>query len=100
MLPYTFIPDAGQCAITPTAINITVNPSDTLTSVSYIVTDAFEDNQIITVVATATGNYLYQLDSGPIQTSPIFENVSALKGKVAQKSFRHVCKIFIRDDSL
>ncbi len=76
-LPYTFIPDAGQCAITPTAINITVNPSDTLTSVSYTVTDAFEDNQIITVVATATGNYLYQLDSGPIQTSPIFENVSA-----------------------
>ena len=76
-LPYTFIPDAGQCAIPPTAINITVNPSNTLTSVSYTVTDAFENNQIITVFATATGNYLYQLDSGPSQTSPIFENVSS-----------------------
>ncbi len=76
-LPYTFIPDAGQCAIPPTAINITVNPSNTLTSVSYTVTDAFENNQIITVFATATGNYLYQLDSGPSQTIPIFENVSS-----------------------
>lgn len=76
-LSYTFIPEAGQCAIPPTAIDITVNPSSTLTDVSYTVTDAFENNQIITVVATATGNYLYQLDSGPLQTSPIFENVSS-----------------------
>lgn len=74
---YTFILDAGQCANAPAAIEITVNPSNTLTGVSWTVTDAFTENQIITVVATAPGNYLYQLDSGPLQTSPIFENVSA-----------------------
>ncbi len=74
---YTFTPDAGQCATAPAPIEITVNPSNTLTGVSWTVTDAFTENQIITVVATAPGNYLYQLDSGPLQTSPIFENVSA-----------------------
>ena len=75
---YTFTPDPGQCAITPAPIQITVNPSYTLTAVTSTVTNAFQDNQIITVVATASsGNYLYQLDSGPLQTSPIFENVSA-----------------------
>jgi gliding motility-associated-like protein len=74
--PYTFIPDAGQCANNAT-MTITVNPSNTLKRVRYTVTDAFENNQIITVFAEETGNYLYQLDSGPSQTSPIFENVSS-----------------------
>lgn len=74
---YTFILDAGQCAKAPDPIPIKVNPSNTLINVDTIVTDAFQDNQIITVLATAAGNYLYQLDSGPLQNSPIFENVSA-----------------------
>ena len=65
------------CESSRTSVLVKVNPSNTLTSVSYTVTDAFENNQIITVFATATGNYLYQLDSGPSQTSPIFENVSS-----------------------
>jgi gliding motility-associated-like protein len=73
---YTFTPDAGQCANAIPSINITVNPSDTLTGITWTVTDAFTENQTITVIATATGDYLYQLDSGPKQTSPIFENVS------------------------
>lgn len=74
---YTFIPDALQCATAPAPIQIKVNSSNTLISVASTVTNAFEDNQIITVVATFPGDYLYQLDSGPLQTSPIFENVSA-----------------------
>jgi gliding motility-associated-like protein len=74
---YTFTPDGLQCATAPDSIQITVNPSNTLINVDATVTDAFTDNQIITVIATATGNYLYQLDSGPLQTSPIFENVFA-----------------------
>jgi gliding motility-associated-like protein len=74
---YTFTPDGLQCATAPASIAITVNPSYTLINVDTTVTDAFEDNQIITVVATEAGDYLYQLDSGPLQTSPIFENVSA-----------------------
>lgn len=42
--------------------------------VTYTVSDAFENNQIITVIATGIGNYEYQIDGGPFQNSPIFEN--------------------------
>jgi gliding motility-associated-like protein len=73
---YVFTPNAPQCATSKT-INVTVNPSNTLVSISWTVTDAFSKNQIVTVTATAAGNYLYQMDSGPFQTSPVFENVSS-----------------------
>ena len=43
--------------------------------VSYTVSNAFDNNQIITVIATGVGNnYEYQIDGGPFQDSPIFEN--------------------------
>jgi gliding motility-associated-like protein len=73
---YVFTPNAPQCATSKT-INVTVNPSNTLVSISWIVTDAFTKNQIVTVTATAAGNYLYQLDSGPFQTSTVFENMAS-----------------------
>ncbi len=73
---YVFTPDAPQCATTKN-INVTVNPSNTLVSIGWTVTDAFTKNQIVTISATATGNYLYQMDSGSFQTSPVFENVAS-----------------------
>ena len=73
---YVFTPDASQCA-TVKKINVTVYPSNTLQTITWTVTDAFSKNQIVTITASATGNYLYQLDSGPFQTSPIFENVNS-----------------------
>ncbi|SHG36285.1 gliding motility-associated C-terminal domain-containing protein [Flavobacterium fluvii] len=73
---YVFTPDAPQCATIKT-INVTVNPSNTLQTLAWAVTDAFTKNQIVTITATAAGNYLYQLDSGPFQTSPVFENVAS-----------------------
>jgi gliding motility-associated-like protein len=73
---YDFTPDAPQCATMKT-IKVTVNPSNTLQSIAWTVTDAFAKNQIVTITATAAGNYLYQLDSGPFQASPIFENVAS-----------------------
>lgn len=73
---YVFTPDVSQCATSKT-INVTVNPSNTLVAVDWVVTDAFTQNQIVTILATDTGNYLYQMDSGPFQTSPIFENISS-----------------------
>jgi gliding motility-associated-like protein len=44
----------------------------------YTVTNAFSENQIITVTVEGWGTptYQYSLDDGPRQTSPIFENVS------------------------
>ncbi|VXC37164.1 conserved exported hypothetical protein [Flavobacterium sp. 9AF] len=71
---YIFTPDAGQCAQSQT-LQVTVNEA-TLTDFEYTTTAAFSENQIITVVATATGNYLYQLDAGPLQENNVFENVS------------------------
>jgi gliding motility-associated-like protein len=73
---YVFTPDTPQCATAKT-INVTVNPSNTLVAVDWVVTDAFTKNQIVTITATAAGNYQYQMDSGPFQTSPVFENVAS-----------------------
>ena len=73
---YVFTPNAPQCATSKT-INVTVNPSNTLVSISWTVTDAFSKNQIVIITATSAGNYLYQMDAGPFQTSPLFENVAS-----------------------
>lgn len=71
---YVFTPNPNQCATTKT-ISVTVNQA-TLVAVDWTVTDAFSKNQIVTIVATASGEYLYQLDDGPFQESPVFEFVS------------------------
>lgn len=72
---YDFLPDTGECALLQT-IFVTVN-EPTLQSVTWTVSGAFDENQVITVLATAPGNYLYQLDYGPFQESPVFQNVLA-----------------------
>ncbi len=73
---YTFTPNPNQCASSQT-INVTVIPSNTLVDFQWTVTEAFVKNQVVTISATAAGNYLYKLDDGPLQSSPIFEYVSA-----------------------
>lgn len=40
------------------------------------VTNAFTENQIITVTASGFGTYEYQIDNGPWQTSNVFSSVS------------------------
>ncbi len=72
---YLFTPLPGECAI-PQTLNVTINQY-TLVGVEGIVTNYFDDNQIITVLATDAGNYLYQLDYGPLQESNIFQNVAS-----------------------
>lgn len=71
---YEFTPDAGECALSQT-INVTINQY-TLIAIDGVVTNYFEENQVITVLATDSGNYLYQLDYGPLQQSNVFQNVS------------------------
>lgn len=45
---------------------------------SVNVTDGFESNQVITVIAAGIGgDYMYQLDSGPFQESNVFTNVAS-----------------------
>ncbi|RTY93642.1 T9SS type B sorting domain-containing protein [Flavobacterium sp. GT3R68] len=73
---YTFTPNPGQCTTEPTYVyQITVN-QPIIIDFTTDVTDAFSENQIITVTTANAGNYLYQLDYGPLQTSNVFENVS------------------------
>jgi gliding motility-associated-like protein len=72
---YEFTPNPNQCASTKT-INVTVSPSNTLVSVDWTVSEAFAKNQVVTITASAPGDYLYQLDDGPFQESPVFEYVS------------------------
>jgi gliding motility-associated-like protein len=72
---YVFTPLVGECAI-PQTLNVTINQY-TLVGVEGIVTNYFEDNQVITILATDAGNYLYQLDFGPLQESNVFQNVSS-----------------------
>lgn len=72
---YVFTPNTGECAI-PQTINVTINQY-TLVAIDGVVTNYFEDNQIITVLASDPGNYSYQLDDGLFQDSNVFENVSS-----------------------
>ncbi len=73
---YDFTPYSGQpCSPTNKSIYVTIHPSNTIVSSKLTVTEAFNENQIISVTDPIGANYMYQLDSGPYQTSPIFENV-------------------------
>ncbi len=75
---YEFTPDVGQpCTPTNKIIDVTVNPSNTIVGLTWTVTDAFTKNQIVTVTNPVGANYLYQMDSGPFQISPLFENVAS-----------------------
>jgi gliding motility-associated-like protein len=74
---YVFTPSPGQpCAATSKTITVTVNPSDAIVNLDWTVTEAFAKNQIVTVTDPLGVNYSYQLDDGPFQDSPVFENVA------------------------
>lgn len=63
------------CSSTPKTVEVIRSEQAT---VNYSVSSEFQDNQDIIVTATGVGgDYLYQLDEGPIQSSPVFENVSS-----------------------
>ena len=70
---YHFTPNLNECAIEQT-INVTINKA-TLKSIDWEVSKAFGDNQI-KIKASDEGNYLYQLDDGTPQKSPLFENIT------------------------
>ena len=60
--------------ITP-ASTFDVIKSGPAANLTYTVTNAFAENQIITITNDGYGVYQYSLDNGPRQISPIFENV-------------------------
>ncbi len=72
---YTFTPNAGQCASAQVIAGI-VN-TQILSTVDYVVTNYFADDQNVTVFTAPPGNYLYQLDNNTILTSNVIHNVSS-----------------------
>lgn len=70
---YYFTPNPNQCAIEQ-KINVTIN-IPTLKTVKWEVSKAFDDSQSIKIIASDEGRYLYQLDDGLFQESPLFENI-------------------------
>lgn len=71
---YEFTPDAGECA-NPQTIAVTVNQL-TLNDVSWVVSDYFSESATVTFTATDAGNYVYQLDNGPLSEDNVFFNVA------------------------
>lgn len=74
--PYVFTPVANSCAVTQT-IQVVINqPQFNSSVITYNVSDAFAANPSIEVIVTPAGNFLYQLDFGPIQSVPVFNQVA------------------------
>ncbi|MGL2963295.1 choice-of-anchor L domain-containing protein [Flavobacterium sp. RSB2_4_14] len=74
---YTLVATSIATGCSSEPVSITVSPSEPAV-VTYTVSDDFADSQSITVVATGQGNnFEYQLDNGPFQDSPIFQNVTS-----------------------
>ena len=74
--PYVFTPVANSCAV-PQTIQVVINqPQLNNVVITYEVSDAFSANPIIEVSITPAGNFFYQLDLGPLQDTPIFDQVS------------------------
>lgn len=69
---YTFTPDAGQCA-TPQTIQVTMNPS--VPAQPTWTVSAYFQSGTVTINPNSSGNFLYQLDNGPMQESNVFTNV-------------------------
>ncbi len=72
---YTFVPNATQCSA-PQTITVTIK-ENVLLNFEIKVSEPFSENITITAIALNPGNFLYQLDSGEIQESNIFENVTS-----------------------
>ena len=82
---YTFTPENGQCANITTE-TIEVNSFSNLEITVENISEAFDSNQIIEVIAVGgSGNYEYQLDGGAWQNSSIFQNVTGC--------YEHIVKV-------
>lgn len=69
----TAISNVTGCASVP--VSVTVSPSEPA-EISYEITEAFADEQSITVIANGTGDYEYAIDNGEFQDSNVFDNVT------------------------
>jgi gliding motility-associated-like protein len=69
-------PMLGCTSVITPASTFDVIKSGQAANLNYTVTNAFAENQVITVTNDGYGLYQYSMDDGPRQMNPIFENVS------------------------
>jgi gliding motility-associated-like protein len=65
----------------------------------WTVSEAFADNQIVTVTDPLGANYLYQLDDGPFQEETVFEMVSLGMHSITVKDVNG-CSVLRNDNVL
>ncbi|WP_432671007.1 T9SS type B sorting domain-containing protein [Flavobacterium sp. SM2513] len=70
---YTFTPASTACASVQT-ITVTIT-LPTVLSFDWVVDNNFSNQQTVTILPVGTGNYLYQLNGGTPQSSPVFISV-------------------------
>jgi gliding motility-associated-like protein len=69
---------ATGCVSEPVApVTVTQSGPAVAIGAGYTVSNAFSDNQTITISVEGYGEYQYSLDGGPLQDSPVFTNVTA-----------------------
>jgi gliding motility-associated-like protein len=99
---FTFTPDGLDPCTPVTAtktIDVTVNISNTILGMDWTVTTAFTKNQIVTITNPVGANYVYQMDSGPLQVSPVFQYVASGVHSFAVKDING-CSEFIDNNVL
>jgi gliding motility-associated-like protein len=73
---YTVIAKStNKCESVPVSVEVIQSGPASKVGVGYYVSNAFSDNQTITVDVNGYGVYQYKLDEGPWQDSPVFTNV-------------------------
>ncbi|MFM9987610.1 T9SS type B sorting domain-containing protein, partial [Flavobacterium sp.] len=95
------VPDTYSVVATPVANNscsslpasVVISPSLPPLTVIATPSDYFADVQTITVTVTPAGNYEYQIDNGPFQTSNIFTNVGAKSHTITVTDLNHCGEI-------
>ncbi len=74
---YYVIATSAEGCVSEVSNTFEVFLSGQATLVDIITENAFSDNQTITVIVEGNGQYVYQLDHGPIQQTGYFPNVTA-----------------------
>ena len=69
-------PNTGtNCGFNP--VTVVVEKSSIAAGYLTVIDDFYESIDIIVTVTAGFGNYVFQLDDGPIQSSPVFSNVDS-----------------------
>jgi len=73
---YLMATAANGCSERSNTVAVSVSGPATFIGTGYTITNAFEENQAITIFVKGYGQYVYRLDDGPWQSDNVFSNVT------------------------